>query len=124
MKRQLQRMVRRPPGPPEVFDTALQQERTTLAWERTAIALMVAATLLARYAAEDGMWSVAVAAFGFAIGGGALLLWAGVHYDDLHVTLREGHEVDHYRLVTVVGLAAGAVTSTSLILAVWLALAS
>ncbi len=115
-------MVRPPSGPLEVFDVALQQERTTLAWERTAIALMVVATLLARYAAQDGLWSVAVAAFALAIGGGGLLAWAGIHYDDLHVTLREGHDVDHHRLVTVVALATVAVTATALLLAVWLAL--
>jgi uncharacterized membrane protein YidH (DUF202 family) len=115
-------MVRRPPAPAEVFDEALQQERTSLAWERTAIALMVAATLLARYAAEDGVWAVAGLAFAFATGGGALLVWSGIHYDDLHVTLREGRPVDHHRLISAVAAATAAVTATALGLALWLAL--
>jgi uncharacterized membrane protein YidH (DUF202 family) len=113
--------VRRPPRPPEPFDVGLQHERTSLAWERTAISLMVAATLLARYAAEDGFWPVAGAALVLAAVGGGLLVWSGVHYDDLHGPLRAGGEVDHHRLIQVVGLAVAAVAATALVLSVWLA---
>jgi uncharacterized membrane protein YidH (DUF202 family) len=113
-------MIRRPPGPPEAFSPELQQERTSLAWERTAIALMVAATLLARYAAEDRVWPMAAVAFALAAAGGGLLMWSGVHYDDLHVTLREGRDVDHHSLVKAVTTATVAVTGAGLLLVLWL----
>jgi uncharacterized membrane protein YidH (DUF202 family) len=116
------RALRRRPGPPTSFDVGLQQERTSLAWERTAISLMVAATLLARYAAEDGIWPVAGAAFVLATGGGLLLFWTGVHYDDLHETLRSGAAVDHHRLIALVALGTTGVTATALVLSLWLAL--
>ena len=115
-------MVRRPPGPPKAFSAELQQERTSLAWERTAIALMVAATLLARHAAEDGIWAVAGVALALAAAGGGLLMWSGIHYDDLHTTLREGHDVDHHALIKTVTLATVAVTGSGLLLVVWLLL--
>lgn len=54
----------------------LQHERTTLAWERTAIATMVAGVLLARWAAESSMtW---FAGFGIAqvMFGSGLLVWS------------------------------------------------
>lgn len=124
MRSHLRRVVRRAPAPPLSFDVGLQHERTSLAWERTAMALMVAATLLARYAAEDGVWLVAGAAFALAAGGGGLLLWSGVHYDDLHQTLRDGEDVDHHRLIKAVGLAATAITAGGLVLAIWLAITS
>lgn len=122
MRSTARRMVRRPPGPPTAFSAELQQERTSLAWERTAIALMVAATLLARNAAEDGNWAVAVVALVLAAGGGGLLMWSGIHYDDLHTTLREGHDVDHHRLIKTVTLATVAITGAGLVLVLWLVL--
>ena len=45
-----------------MFDAGLQQERTALAWERTAIASMVSGVLFARYSALE--LHVAVAAIG------------------------------------------------------------
>ena len=97
----------------------LQHERTSLAWERTAISLMVAATLLARYAAEDGLWAVAGVALALAGAGGGLLVWSGVHYDELHEPLRSGGEVDHHGLIKVVALAATVVVATGLALSIW-----
>jgi uncharacterized membrane protein YidH (DUF202 family) len=123
LKRTIGRMVRRPVGPDEAFSVGLQQERTSLAWERTAIGLMFAGTLLARYAAEDGVWPVAGVAFVIAAAGGGLLMWAGIHYDDLHATLREGRPVDHSRLIKAVSLATVVVIGTGLALSIWLAVA-
>ena len=69
--------------PASVFDPGLQHERTALAWERTAIASMVAGVLMARYAAAA--IHVAVAAVGVAqvVFGAVLLVWSARHYDDL-----------------------------------------
>ena len=73
--------------PDTVFDPMLQHERTALAWERTAIASMVAGVLLARYASE---LHVAYAVVGIAevLVGAALLVWSGLHYEQLHAPLR------------------------------------
>lgn len=96
----------RPPSsrPATVVDPGLQQERTALAWERTAIATMVAGALLGRWAAQDaaplfGVLGIAQVAFG-----GALLVWAGTHYEDLHGPLREGIDPTHPAAVRAVGL--------------------
>ena len=121
MRSHLDRLVRRPPRPSASFDVGLQHERTSLAWERTGISVMVAATLLSRYAAEDGVWLVAGVAFAFAAVGGLILLWSGVHYDDLHQTLRDGSAVDHHRLIKAVGLVATGITAGGLVLTMWLA---
>mgnify|MGYP001152866461 CR=1 FL=1 len=108
--------------PAESFSESLQHERTNLAWERTAIALMVASTLLARYAASDGVWVVAGVAFALAAVGGGLLVWGGVHYDDLHEPLRTGGEIDHHIEIKLVAATAVAVAGTALLLALWLTL--
>jgi uncharacterized membrane protein YidH (DUF202 family) len=89
--------------PASVFDPMLQHERTALAWERTAIATMVAGLLLARLAARH---EVALSGFGVAwvtVGAG-LLVWSGQHYEDLHGVLRSGVSPVHPTAVRVVGL--------------------
>jgi uncharacterized membrane protein YidH (DUF202 family) len=91
--------------PATSFDAGLQHERTALAWERTAISTMVAGALLGRWAAQDaaplfGVFGIVQVAFG-----GALLAWAGRHYEDLHGPLRSGVNPTHPRAVYVVGVA-------------------
>ena len=104
--------------PTEVFDTGLQHERTSLAWERTAISTMVAGILLARYAATDTYWTIAFAGLAQTAFGGAVLVWAGWHYDDLHGPLRAGDPVVHPVAATVVGIATVFFAAISLVLTV------
>jgi uncharacterized membrane protein YidH (DUF202 family) len=107
--------------PAEVFDPMLQHERTALAWERTAIATMVAGTLLARYAVEI---HPVLAAIGVSqvVFGGVLLAWAGRHYDDLHAPLRAGESPVHPGAARLVGattvLFTGAATFVSVAAAI------
>lgn len=105
--------------PSTSFDAGLQHERTALAWERTAIATMVAGALLGRWAAEDaaplfGVVGIVQVAFG-----GALLAWAGRHYEDLHGSLRDGINPTHPRAARVVGAATTAGIGAALGLSVF-----
>jgi uncharacterized membrane protein YidH (DUF202 family) len=80
----------------------LQHERTALAWERTAIATMVAGLLLARIAARQHL---ALSGFGIVwvtIGAG-VLVWTGRHYEALHGVLRSGESPVHPVAVRVIG---------------------
>ena len=102
----------------KVVDPGLQQERTALAWERTAIALMVAGTLLARYAADSSRWAAALAGLAAVVVGAAILVWAGVHYVDLRGPIVEGAGVVHPTATRLVGLVAIALSGFALLLAV------
>ena len=73
-----------------MFDAGLQHERTALAWERTAIASMVAGVLLGRYAAESLHPAFAAVGLAQVVFGSVVLLWAATHYEDLHGPLRSG----------------------------------
>ena len=86
----------RPDRPERVFDPMLQHERTALAWERTAIAVMVTGVLFARQATEIHE--------SLAVLGGVVLIWAGWHYDDLHAPLRRGQSPVHPGAARIVGL--------------------
>ncbi|MDH4171497.1 MAG: DUF202 domain-containing protein [Acidimicrobiia bacterium] len=103
--------------PAENFDEGLQHERTALAWERTAGALMVAGVLLARYASADAYPGIGVIGLMETAFGGGLLVWAGRHYDDLHGPLRSGDSVVHPTAARLAGLATVAFTTMALILA-------
>lgn len=119
-------MSREPPGPgrpDRYFDVGLQHERTALAWERTAIAMMVAGVILARYAAVDAHPGIAVIGVAQIAVGGTVLLWAAWHYEDLHGPLREGNPVVHPIAARIVGLAVVGFSTVALVLAILVAVA-
>lgn len=103
--------------PDTVFDPMLQHERTALAWERTAIATIVAGVLLTRYAADVG---VAMALIGVAqvLLGAALLIWAGHRYERLHAPLRRGESPVHPTAARIVGIATVGFTGAATAVAV------
>jgi uncharacterized membrane protein YidH (DUF202 family) len=87
-----------------VADGGLQQERTALAWERTAISLMVVGLLLTRYASRESQPVMAIAGLATTVAGGVVLAWAGLHYADLHGPINEGHSVVHPAAARLVGV--------------------
>lgn len=91
--------------PHEVFDPKLQHERTSLAWERTAIAGMVLGVLTTRVGGSihAGLGLVGIVQVLLAA---ALLVWSGRHYEELHGTLRSGESPTHPRLAKLVGVSA------------------
>ncbi len=107
--------------PPTSFDNGLQHERTALAWERTAIATMVAGLVLSRFAAIHAYWLAAGAGLLQTVFGAGLLVWAGTHYEDLHGPLRDGADVVHPSATRTVGLVT--VTTIGLALATAIAVA-
>jgi uncharacterized membrane protein YidH (DUF202 family) len=92
-------------APPDEGDRdGLQHERTALAWERTAIALMLAGILLARFTAKDGHVSLSAIGLCVTVFGGAVLVWAGAHHDTLHGPLRDGDPVVHPTATRTIGI--------------------
>lgn len=119
IRRLLRDDLRQRPG--SVFDQGLQHERTALAWERTAIASMVAGVLFARYVAEalhDGFAALGVAQV---VLGSLVLVWSADHYEDLHGPLRAGESPVHPGAARVVGLGTIVFTGAALTLAVVIA---
>lgn len=113
---------RRPDRPSSTFDAGLQHERTALAWERTAVAMMVAGVILGRFAATETLWPFAVLGLVQTAFGGVLLIWAGTHYEDLHGPLREGTGVVHPSAARIVGAATVGATFVALVVGVVAAL--
>ena len=92
----------------------LQHERTALAWERTAIALMVAGILLARFTAKDGHPALSTIGLGVTVFGGAVLVWAGAHYEALHGPLRDDDPVVHPTATRTIGIVTVLVSASAL----------
>ena len=104
--------------PTAVFDVGLQHERTSLAWERTAIASMVAGVLLARYAAESLHFVFAFVGLAQVVVGAAILLWSGQHYENLHGRLRAGETPVHPTAARIIGVGSIVFTGFAAALAV------
>ncbi|MDH3226603.1 MAG: DUF202 domain-containing protein [Thermoleophilia bacterium] len=66
------------------FEAGLQHERTSLAWERVAVSMMIVGILLARFAAVDGHLAIAGVGLLQTVFGGGVLVWAGWNYEELH----------------------------------------
>ncbi len=92
------------PRPPNSVGGGLQHERTALAWGRTAIAMMVAGVLLARYASEQLHVIVGLLGVVQVVGGGALLYWAAIHDDELHNPAQPASAVPKVTMTRLVGL--------------------
>lgn len=111
------------PPPEQLFPSGLPEERTSQAWERTAIAMMVAGLLLARYAAEDGVALVAVVGVAQTVAGAGLLVWAGARYAEFTDPTRDDRELVHPGAVRLLGLGTVACLASALVLAVVLTVA-
>ena len=108
--------------PDTVFDPMLQHERTALAWERTAIATMVAGTLLARRAAEVHVSLAAVGVLQVVVGA-ALLIWTGLRYEQLHAPLRRGESPIHPAAVRLIGTTTVVFCGVAMVIAIATAVA-
>ena len=108
--------------PASVFDAGLQHERTALAWERTAIASMVAGVLMARYAADSLHVVYAFAGIAQVVVGAVVLVWSGRHSDELHGPLRAGDSPVHPTAARIVGLGTVVFAGIALVLAIVIAI--
>ena len=111
------------PRPPNSIGGGLQHERTSLAWERTAIAMMVSGVLLARYAANELHPALGLLGIAETIGGGALLYWAGAHDRQLHDPTEPASAVPKVLLTRVIGLSTVAFSAIATVIALAIALA-
>jgi uncharacterized membrane protein YidH (DUF202 family) len=90
------------------YAAGLQHERTALAWERTAFAMMGLGVVLARFAAVEGFDPIAFAGLVIVGLGVGLVVWASVHYEARHAALRREEDVAHPGAARFVGIAATA----------------
>lgn len=106
------------PRPANSIGGGLQHERTALAWERTAIAMMVAGVVLARYAATSVHYAVGFLGVLQTAGGGLLLGWAGRHDHELHSASTPESAVPQVALTRIIGMATVVFSGTALVLAI------
>lgn len=99
-------------------DAGTQQERTSMAWERSGFSTMVVGMLLTRYSVEQNLDWFAVVGLAQVMVGAVVLVWSGLHYDDLHRLVRNDAPVIHPLAARLMGLTTVAATGTALIGAV------
>jgi uncharacterized membrane protein YidH (DUF202 family) len=105
-------------------EDGLHDERTTLAWERTAVATMATGLLIARFAAQSLHWAFGLAGLVAVAIGSGILVWAGQRYDELQGHIARGESPAHPTATRLVGLLAVALTGAATILAIAIIIAS
>lgn len=108
--------------PADGLPGGLQHERTSLAWERTAIAMMVAGVVLARYGAQSVHFTIGLFGVAETAAGGMLLAWAGSHDAELHDPARPASAVPQVGLTRLIGLVTLGFATAALALAMLIAL--
>jgi uncharacterized membrane protein YidH (DUF202 family) len=103
-------------------DDGLQDERTTLAWERTAIATMAIGLLIARYASLSLHWAFGVAGLTAVAVGSGVLVWAGQRYDEMQDHIERGANPVHPQATRRIGLLAVVLTGVATTLAIAIAI--
>lgn len=111
-------------GPENGVGGGLQHERTALAWERTAISMMVAGVILARYAAQSVHFTLGLVGVAQTAAGGLLLAWAGRNDEKLHSIATPPGAVPQLALTRLVGAGTVVFTGMALLLAVLISLAT
>lgn len=102
--------------PRTVFDRGLQQERTALAWDRTAVALMVAGVLFIRGGAAPYGDLRHLPGFA-AVAAGVWVLWHAYRdYNRRHELLRREESITQPGLVRLVALVTLVLSVASLVL--------
>jgi uncharacterized membrane protein YidH (DUF202 family) len=101
-----------------VEEEGLPEERTALAWERTAISTMLIGLLIARYATQSLHWTFGVVGLVVVAAGGCLLVWAESRYEELQSAT--GNSV-HPTAVRVVGLLAVVLAGLAMLVAIAIA---
>lgn len=103
--------------PDGVLDLGLQHERTALAWDRTALALMLVGALVVRAGRELG-WLWALPGY-VTVGVGGVVLWLGTrHRQRREADLRAGGSPVHVGLLRLTGVVAVAISLVALALVV------
>lgn len=112
-------MSQKPRLAPELDKPGLQPERNALAWERTAISMLLLGVVLARAGSKGGHWAIALAGLAQTVVGSAVLVWAGFHYRHLHGPIEHGGDrVVHPGAARAVGWTTVAFTAISVAVAV------
>ena len=110
------------PQPANRTDDGVPHERTGLAWQRTAIASMVAGVAFTRVLSSEGHPALGLIGIVWVLAGGALLAWAASNDTMLRDPLRPAAAVPQVALTRAVGLSTTALALVSLITAVALTL--
>lgn len=112
------------PRPANSVGGGLQHERTTLAWERTSIAMMVSGVALAKYVTKDAHPFLSATGVAQIAGGGLLLFWASRNSEMLHNPELPASAVPQVGLTRLIGMTTTLFIGSALVLALILTLTS
>ncbi|MEX1163402.1 MAG: DUF202 domain-containing protein [Nitriliruptor sp.] len=110
-----------PPGDRRVFDEGLQAERTSLAWDRTALTVAGVGALLARAGGTVLPWAWYVAGAAFAVAAAGLLLGRS-RYLHRDASLRGDRTAPGPALIAAAGVTGVAVSLAAVAVVVGMAL--